>query len=83
MSNISTVKDFINLLSEMDGDDLVAIPFIWTKEDMLDLYGEDTVVTDENWNAIIQAYTNDDYFCEISINTLIDTAAFVLGDYPE
>jgi hypothetical protein len=81
MSKVNTVEYFMEILEKMDKDAEVAIPFIWTKADLEDLYGQP--VSDFDWSGIIEAYNTNDFFCEVSINTLVDYAAHELGGYPE
>lgn len=81
MSKVNTVEYFMEILEKMDKDAEVAIPFIWTKADLEDLYGQP--VDDFDWSGIIEGYNTNDFFCEVSINTLVDYAAQELGGYPE
>lgn len=76
MSNYEqdTVGYFLELLKEFDPNDRVAIPFIWTKDDIQDML-DDVVVTDEKWAVIVHRYNTNDYFCEDSLNTITDIAA--------
>ena len=81
MSKVNTVEYFMEILEKMDKDAEVAIPFIWTKADLEEFYGQP--VDDFDWSGIIEAYNTNDFFCEVAVNTLVDYAAQELGGYPE
>lgn len=81
MTKEDSVQYYIEILQKMDKDDIISIPFIWSKDDLEDLYGKP--FGDTEWLNIVEKYNHHDGFCEDSITTMIDIAAQEVGGYPE
>lgn len=75
MAEIDTAQFYIDMLSKLDPNEKVAIPFVWFKADVEEVF--EIKLDDDKWAWIVKRYINDEYFNETSFYNLSEYVADV------
>ena len=75
MSYTRTAEDWAEYFATLPADEMVAVPFIWSKEDadaaLSILTGSlDVELTEEEWSRVVHNYEDNERFNDDSLETM-------------